>query len=208
MAVIVFDYDGVIADTFALESEYYIDIYKRHGIELFQTGEDLRNACRGNFYEFCEEHSLRTEVLDEIIREYNAFLRENHIEVPLFAGIAELIRCMQERHTLYVVSLNDAEVIEKRLSAEGLVDFREIIGWKQATSKYETLLRLKEQYGDACYFISDSTGDMQEAVAAAFPHILAVSYGWGKGEELLEHGAHKLFDSVEALRCYLEEELG
>lgn len=205
MAVICFDYDGVIADTFTLESKYYLDIYKRHGIELFQTGEDLRNACRGNFYEFCEEHNLKAEVLDEIIKEYNDFLRENHIEVPLFDGITELISRMQKKHRVYVVSLNDAEVIRHRLQREGLTDFEDIIGWKQATSKLETLIALKKRYGNDCYFISDSIGDMREATEAAFPHILAVGYGWGDGSDLLANGAHRLFDSVAELGDYLEK---
>ena len=47
MAVICFDYDGVIADTLALESVYYVGLYKKRGITLFETGEELRNACRG-----------------------------------------------------------------------------------------------------------------------------------------------------------------
>lgn len=204
MAVICFDYDGVIADTFTLEETYYLDIYRQHGIELFQTGEDLRNACRGNFYEFCDAHGLDHDELDAIFHEYNAFLNENHIEVPLFEGIPDLIRRMLSKHTVYVVSLNDADVIEKRLLDEGISGFEEIIGWQQATSKLETLSKLKARYGDDIYFISDSIGDMKEAVAAEFPHILAVTYGWGDGDDLRVAGAHVLFDTVAELSDYLD----
>lgn len=204
MAVICFDYDGVIADTFTLEATYYIDIYQKHGIRVFQTGEDLRNACRGNFYEFCEEHGLASDVLDEIFQEYNAFLKEHNIKVPLFEGITDVIRRMLAKHTVYVVSLNDADVIENRLLDEGIRGFEQIIGWQQATSKLETLTMLKERYGEDIYFISDSIGDMREAAEAAFPHILAVSYGWGDGEELVANGAHILFDTVAELGEYLD----
>ncbi|MBQ6809881.1 MAG: HAD family hydrolase [Firmicutes bacterium] len=205
MAVICFDYDGVIADTYTLEETYYLDIYKKRGITLFQTGEDLRNACRGNFYEFCDAHGLDHAELDAIFQEYNAFLKENHIEVPLFEGIPELLLGMLSKHTVYVVSLNDANVIEKRLLEEGISGFEEIIGWQQATSKKESLAELKARYGDDIYFISDSIGDMKEAVEADFPHILAVGYGWGDGADLLENGAHLLFDTVAELRNFLEK---
>ncbi|MBR5328804.1 MAG: HAD hydrolase-like protein [Firmicutes bacterium] len=205
MSVICFDYDGVIADTFTLEETYYLDIYKKHGIYLFETGEDLRNACRGNFYEFCDEHGLDHGTLDRIFKEYNAFLAENHIEVPLFDGICDVLRTMMARHTVYVVSLNDADVIRERLAREGITDFEEIIGWQQATSKLETLRHLKARYGEDVYFISDSIGDMREAVEAEFPHILAVSYGWGEGDDLVANGAHVLFDTVSELSDYLDK---
>ena len=205
MAVICFDYDGVIADTLALESVYYIGLYKKRGITLFETGEELRNACRGNFYEFCEEHGIGKDVLDAIFEEYNALLAEKNIQVPLFDGIPDLLCSMLERHTVYVVSLNDAEVIENRLTEEGIVGFEDIIGWQQATSKKETLRRIHERHGDDVWFISDSIGDMIEAVEAEFPHILAVTYGWGDREDLAEAGAHVLLDTVAELKDYLDK---
>ena len=115
MAVICFDYDGVIADTFALESTFYLDIYKQHGIHLFETGEDLRNACRGNFYEFCEKNGLTSDLLDQIFEEYNQYLEDHRIEVPLFEGIVDLLTEMLKKHSVYIVSLNDANVIASRL---------------------------------------------------------------------------------------------
>ena len=88
---------------------------------------------------------------------------------------------------------------------EGISGFEQIIGWQQATSKKESLAELKARYGDDIYFISDSIGDMREATEADFPHILAVGYGWGDGADLLENGAHYLFDTVAELRDYLEK---
>ncbi|MBQ1252114.1 MAG: HAD family hydrolase [Firmicutes bacterium] len=205
MAVICFDYDGVIADTLALESVYYVGLYKKRGITLFETGEELRNACRGNFYEFCEEHGIGKDILDEIFDEYNALLEEKNIRVPLFDGMCDLLRSMFKKHTVYIVSLNDAGVIRERLAEEELTAFEDIIGWQQATSKLGTLRDMKAQYGDDVWFISDSIGDMKDAVAAECPHILAVTYGWGDRADLQAAGAQELFDSVAELSAFLEK---
>ena len=206
MAVICFDYDGVIADTYALESTYYLDIYKQHGIHLFETGEDLRNACRGNFYEFCEKNGLTSDLLDQIFEEYNQYLEDHRIEVPLFEGIVDLLTEMLKKHSVYIVSLNDANVIASRLEKAGITGFTDILGWQQATSKAESLpMVMKRHPNEELYFISDSIGDMKEAVSVGFPHILAVGYGWGKGEDLLSAGAHRVFDDVASLRDYLNE---
>lgn len=204
MAVICFDYDGVIADTYALESTYYLDIYKQHGIHLFETGEDLRNACRGNFYEFCEKNGLTSALLDQIFEEYNRYLEDHQIAVPLFDGIVDLLKVMLEKHTVYIVSLNDSDVIAARLEKEGISGFADILGWQQATSKAESLPMVMARHPEEeLYFISDSIGDMKEAASVEFPHILAVSYGWGSGKDLMNAGAHVLFDTVAELAAYL-----
>lgn len=204
MAVICFDFDGVIADTFALESVYYVGVFKKRGIDAFQTGEDLRNACRGNFYQFCDDHGLTKETLADIYKEYQKILKDNNIVVPLFDGIADLLREMLFAHTVYIVSLNDTTFIETYLASHGVSGFAQIIGWPEATDKKGPLRILMERHsGEPFYFISDSVGDMKESVAVGVPHVIGVGYGWGIAGDLAANGADVVLNSVAELNDYL-----
>ncbi len=206
MAVICFDYDGTLADTISLEEQYYLPAFRRRGIEVFQTMNDLKEACRVNYYAFCAEHDLSDELLEEILAEFKAALAENNIEEPLFPGVVEMLTALLPKHLVYIVSANDADFIRRRFASEGLTDFAGIIGWKESMSKEESLRRLlKEHDGEPFYFVSDSVGDISEAVSVGVPHIYGVSYGWGIGADLIKAGAHRLFDDVPSLAARLGE---
>ena len=200
MAILCFDFDGTLADSLSLEEQYYLPALHRRGIHIFETMEDLKDACRLNYYDFCAEKGISEEILEEILAGFQATLKKNHIVEPLFPGVAEMLKDLMEKHTVYIVSSNDSEFIRDRMAAEDLTDFAGIIGWKESKSKEEALSRLVEKYGSKdLYFIGDSVGDIREALAVGIPHIYGVSYGWGIGEDLLDAGAHRLFDDVPSL---------
>lgn len=177
---------------------------KKRGIDIFQTGEDLRNACRGNYYQFCADHNLTSEALAEIYEEYQQTLKDNHIVVPLFDGIVDLLREMLAAHTVYIASLNNASFIKEYLASNGVSGFAQIIGWPEVTDKRGPLRMLMDRHPDeSFYFVSDSVGDMKEGVDVCVPHLLGVGYGWGAAEDLAANGAEAVFHTVAELKGYL-----
>ena len=94
---------------------------------------------------------------------------------------------------------------KERFEEAGVSGFAGIVGSETSTDKVSTLRKLRAAYPDEdFYFVSDSVGDMGEALEAGVTHILAVSYGWGLKEDLKESGAHAVFDSVEELNAFLQ----
>lgn len=206
MAVICFDYDGTIADTLSLEEKYYLPALKRHGVTVFQNMDDLKKACHENYYSFCKKHGISDETLSAAAEEYKAMVKSHDEVIPFFEGMSELLCKLFEKHTLYVVSHNEAASIARHLEKKQLYGFREIIGYETSRSKKESLSVIRSRHeGEEVYFISDVSGDMIEATDAQIPHIIGVSYGWGTGAELLDAGAHRVFDTVAELGAYLDK---
>ena len=204
MAVICFDFDGTLGDTLGLEEKYYLPACEKLGIRLFPTMDALKEACRINYYEYCREHGLSAELIRRLGDEYRVALEQSGEKASLFPGAAEMLKELISRHTVYVVSLNNERFMKERFEEAGVFGFARIIGSETSTDKVSTLRKLRaENPNEDLYFISDSVGDMGEAVEAGVPHIFAVSYGWGVKEDLKDSGAHAVFDSVEALRAHL-----
>ena len=205
MAVICFDFDGTLGDTLGLEEKYYLPACKKLGIMLFPTMDSLKEACRINYYEYCRERGLSAEVIRRLGDEYRAALEQSGEKASLFNGAAGMLKELISRHTVYVVSLNNERFMKERFEEAGVSGFAGIVGSETSTDKVSTLRKLRAAYPDEdFYFVSDSVGDMGEALEAGVPHILAVSYGWGLKEDLKESGAHAVFDSVEELSAFLQ----
>ena len=206
MGIICFDFDGTLADTLTLETQYYLPIFHRRGIGLFKTIDDVKEACRVNYYDFCAEHDLSEELLEEILLEFQATLKTERVEEPLFPGVVEMLEALMKKHAVYIISSNDSAFIRERMAAEKLTDFAGIIGWKEAKRKKDAFLSLlQKKGGDDLCFITDSVGDVREAAEVGVPRIFGVSYGWGIGDDLLEAGAARIFDDVPSLAEALAE---
>lgn len=207
MAVFCFDFDGTLADTVSLEAVYYVDLCKKHGITVFQTIDDMKEACRGNYYDFCDDHHIDPAVLECISVEYHALLEEKNIAIPLFEGIPELLNELTAAgHRLYVVSMNDAECIRRCLAETGVGETEGVYGWRDCKNKVDTLKELLIRHdGEELYFISDTVGDMVEGAEAGVTHNIAVAYGWGVAEDLFATAAEIVFGTVAELGTFLKD---
>lgn len=205
MAVIVFDFDGTLADTLGLEEKYYLPACKKLGITLFPTMDSLKEACHVNYYGYCKEHGLSEELVRRLGDEYRIALEASGEKIRLFPGAAEMLKEMISRHTVYVVSLNNEWFMKERFEEAGVTGFTQIIGSETSTNKVSTLRKIRERYPDEdFYFVSDSVGDMGEGAEAGVPHILAVSYGWGLKADLESTNAQAVFDSLAELHAFLK----
>lgn len=206
MAVLCFDFDGTLGDTLKLEEKYYLGACEKLGITMFRTMDDLKQACRINYYEYCKEHGLSEDLLRRLGDEYRVAMEESGEKASLFPGAAEMLRELIPRHSVYVVSLNNERFMNERFEDAGVSGFAGMIGSETSTNKEAVLKEIRRRHvGEELYFISDSVGDMVEAVKANVPHVLGVSYGWGLKEDLRHSGAHIVFDTVTELHTYLAE---
>lgn len=204
MAVLCFDFDGTIADSFSLEEKYYLPLLPGYGITCFSSMNDVKAACRENYYDFCSKHGISAKTLTELDALYKRALKKDDVIIPLFRGVPEMFEALRQKHRIYVVSLNSVAEIRRTLDHFGVTSVQAIRGWEEDRNKAKALERVKTEFPDEdVVLISDSVGDMKEGKASGITKVVAVTYGWGEREELKSAGADVLCDDIPSLCSYL-----
>jgi phosphoglycolate phosphatase len=115
--LIVWDFDGTLADTLALALATYNDLAARHGFRRVDDPSSLRGL---STRAFLSRHGISLLRLPLLIKEYLAATRNRMAGVRLFDGLPELLCDLKERgYRQGVLSSNSVENIRGCLCANG-----------------------------------------------------------------------------------------
>ncbi len=190
---IIFDYDGVIVDSFQNVFEVYQAICKELGKKCPATLEEFRKIY-GRTYLDCY-HNLGINP-DEYEKAEQVFKREILKKTPkLFDGIKEVIVQLSKKYKLILVSATyKAEVAQKLENFEIIKYFSHIIGQLHETdkpiSKAKEITQVLKKEGlakDEVVLIGDRNVDFDAGKKAGLKNIILVEYGWGYHKETLPH---------------------
>lgn len=172
---VVFDFDGVVADSFKAAFEVNKMIFPSITEELF------KKRFEGNFYDWEKSVNLRVdEVRNEVdfFGEYTVKLKN---EVKIFSGIKEAIADLAGKFELIIISSTISAPIVELLAKNGLDGyFLQVMGSDVHKSKVEKFKMIFKEYGigfDDCVMITDTLGDMREAREVGVSSI-AVTWGF------------------------------
>lgn len=173
---VLFDFDGVIADSYAVawmtarklcvrltDTEYRGlfegNVYERHDVFL---SEDHGPECRHDLDWF----SIFTPAFEE--------------KASLFPGMREVIEKLSHAYMLIIVSSTLTSPIQGFLEKHHIGRyFSEVLGADVHRNKHEKIKMVFEKYGTSaseCIFITDTLGDMREARLAG---VGAIGVAWG-----------------------------
>ncbi len=175
--VVIFDYDGVIADSF----ECFFGAYKRAclelGLENLANKETMLELFENNFY------SSVYKKLDKangkiFLKTLGKFLKEAGTNYILFDGMKEVLEKLNTVAKLFIVTANISEVVKKHLEKNAIKAIPEILGADVSTSKVERINKIKQDFSDSEYFfVTDTLGDIIEAKSCG-AKVFAVLWGW------------------------------
>lgn len=171
MKFVLFDFDGVIADSFAISFEVAQmmhphlteDQYKRMWDgSIF--GKEKEFACTPE----CRDHDFYTEYSPRAEK------------VELIDGALDFVRDLASRYTLVVISSSITIDVMKIAERTGIAPyFSDVMGKDVHTSKIEKINTILDRYearADDCVFVTDTLGDMLEAEEAG---VGAIGVSWG-----------------------------
>ncbi len=208
--LVIFDYDGVIVDSF---SNVY-DIYKIMSDELKitvpDTIEKFRNVYGYDFHEcyrnlgLCDEKQKKAAEIfkREIITK----------EANIFDGIKETLDWLNNKYILTLVSSNYTEEVMQKLNNYDLDKYFSMIAGQEygdgEIDKSIEFISILEKYnlkGNEVIAVGDRLSDYEAGKKAGIDHIILVEYGWGydknkiPGRKFIINEPRQLIDAVKEI---------
>ena len=170
---ILFDFDGVIADSFAVAFEV------NNMICPHVTHDDYRRAFEGNVNDWKEP--FHTDDCRRDLDFFKEYVPKMKKEVKVFDGMLEVIENLSRNYTLIIISSTVTSPIKEFMIWHNKTQcFAEIMGNDVHKSKAEKIKMVFSKYkinNQQCLFITDTLGDIKEASHMGVDTI-AVTWGF------------------------------
>jgi phosphoglycolate phosphatase len=180
MTLILFDFDGVLADTLADMLHFAQEVCDELGVNHTVVQTDLSELEVMSFATFGRACETPEDLVEEFVRRCTGRFEEKKTPPPIFDGLGEVVMKLAERHTLAVVTGNTEATVQAFLEEHGLEGcVWAVYGVDKPGSKVEKILMAKCQFaaeGEAVFMVGDSLSDLRAAREAGVKSI-AVSWG-------------------------------
>jgi phosphoglycolate phosphatase-like HAD superfamily hydrolase len=182
--VVLFDFDGTIADSYPVFLNCMNHLSKEFGYERLEDSVQLR---REGMSRIISEHmKLPRSIWRSYADRLRDEIRHRFREIPLFAPVKSVIKQLVVANTIGIVSTNSRTIIRNTLDKEGLaVHFLSTdIGLGQ---KAQVLKQVISEHHAECgqlIYVGDETRDI-EACRQVGVKIIAVTWGF-EPREILE----------------------
>jgi phosphoglycolate phosphatase len=188
MSLVLFDFDGVLADTLADMLHFAQEVCNELGVAHTVVQTDLSELEVMSFATFGRACETPEDLVDEFVRLCTGKFAEKKTPPEIFDGLGEVVRRMAESHLLAVVTGNTEGNVRAFLEEHGLEGcICAVYGVDKPGSKVEKILMAKGQFaaeGEAVFMVGDSVSDIRVAREADVKSI-AVSWGHQSLERLV-----------------------
>lgn len=183
---IVFDFDGVIGDTFD------IVFALSQAADQSMTHDDFVEHHDGNVY---EEPKIKfsAEGAKQFYADYS-----NRISLSHIAEAVPSLERLANSYKLFIISSNEEYGIKAVLEKANIArHFDAIYGYNTHKSKITKFEMLRDQFGidfDETVFITDTLGDIKEGNKVGVK-VIAETFGFHSRERLAQGSPYKIVDS-------------
>lgn len=188
---VLFDFDGVIVDSFGISYDARSKIYP------IITQDEYRQFFDGNIYDASKKFPEKIVDID-FFKLYTPEL----MRLPIVEGMKEVLEKLQKDYSLVLISSTLASSIEDYLKQNNLARyFCEIMGPEAHKNKNIKIQMLFDKYvfgKDDCIFITDTLGDIKEAAQCSVESI-GVTWGFHKKENLQKGNPFAIVETPEEL---------
>lgn len=180
MALILFDFDGVLADTLADMLLFAQQVCDELGVEHTVVQTDLSELEVMSFATFGRACEMPEDLVDEFVRRCTRKFAEKEAPPAIFSGLGEVVRKLAESHVLAVLTGNTEGNVRAFLEQHGLEGcMRAVYGVDMPGTKAEKIIMAKRQFaagGEPVFVVGDSLSDVQAAREAG---VTSIVVGWG-----------------------------
>jgi len=187
MPLILFDYDGVLADTLNDLITIGQAVCDELGVKHTASAHDLNTLEVMSFATYGRQLEVPEPLIDEFVRRSLERFARKDSPPEIFDGLAAVIRELAASHVMGIVTTNSALNVNLFLAKHGLRDgFQVIYGVDIPGTKAEKISKAQKQFSaqeEPVFMIGDSLSDIRAAREAGVTSI-AVSWGHQSLERL------------------------
>ncbi len=216
MALIIFDYDGVLADTFDDLLRFGQEACNKLGVKHLVTKNDIHDLEEMSFASFGRACEVPEHLVDEFVNICLNFIAEKKSPPPMFRGLRDVVRYLSVDHKIAVVTTNSSQNVNAFLIKHGLEGLvHAIYGVDSPGSKAHKISiarnRLLENEEGSVFMVGDSLSDVLAAKEASVASV-AVTWGHQSLEKILrgdpDYVVSSPHDLIEVLRDGTRREFG
>ena len=205
MALIIFDYDGVLADTLDDLIHFGQQACDQLDVKHVVTKADLSNLEVMSFATYGRACEVPEHLVDEFVKISLKLFAEKKSPPAIFAGMREIIQHFSSNHKLAIVTTNSSQNVNLFLTQHGLDNlFHAVYGVDTPGSKAEKISLARERFmEESIFMIGDALSDIRAAKEAG---VSSIAVKWGhQSLETLQRGEpdfvvespHELLQAIE-----------
>lgn len=205
MALVIFDFDGVLADTLDDLIRFGQEACNQLGVNHFVTKDDLSHLEVMSFDTFGRACDVPEHLLDEFVKISLNLFAEIESPPAIFDGLNDVIRYLSTSHKLAIVTTNTAQNVRAFLTHHGLDSLvHAVYGVDTPGSKAQKISLARERFmEESVFMIGDSLSDIRAAKEAG---VVSIAVAWGhQSLEMLQIGEpdyvvnlpHELIQTIE-----------
>lgn len=180
MAIILFDFDGVLADTLDDLLNFAREVCTQLGLPRDPTPADLDALGTMSFVDYGRQLKLPPQCIDAFVSQCLQMFNQRSHPPRMFEGMGQVITEAAKNNILAIITGNTTSTVEGFLKANHLREYiRLIIGVEQKGSRSEKIrlaLRELEQGEETAYMVGDAVSDIR---AARETSVKSIAVGWG-----------------------------
>jgi phosphoglycolate phosphatase len=190
MALIIFDYDGVLADTLDDLLQFGQEACNKLGVKHLVKKDDLANLEVMSFASFGRACEVPDHLIDEFVQICLNCFAEKKSPPAIFNGLGNIIRHLAVSHTIAIVTTNSSQNVNAFLVKHGLEGFiHAVYGVDSPGSKAQKISMARDRLladtkKGSVFILGDSLSDIRAAKEASVTSI-AVTWGHQSLEYLL-----------------------
>ena len=196
--LVIFDFDGTLADSFPWALSIYDEIIERHDLTRIDRGQvaGLRSTDARHIIKL---YKVRWWKLPRIAKDLGMMMSRDADKIPVFAGVGELLHSLSEAGVmLALVTSNSLENVGKILGAENMAlisHFECGASLYGKKAKFKKILRRSGMNASDTLCIGDEIRDIQAARKANIATGV-VAWGYTNVDALLALAPDEVFASV------------
>lgn len=200
MNIIMFDFDGTIANTLKLADQVYLELSNRYNLKRF-TKDEIHELKHLSFQERLKMHHINIFKLPRMMRRTRKIVSKIILTTDPFIGMKELIQALKdEGYIVTIVSSNSKKNIMSFLNHHDFPHFDAILGNASIFGKDRLIQKLMKRYpkGKPLY-VGDELRDIISTQEVHCP-MVAVTWGYDDKETLIKDEPDYIADSITELK--------
>jgi phosphoglycolate phosphatase len=209
MALIIFDYDGVLADTLDDLLRFGQEACDELGVDHGVKKEDLSSLEEMSFSSYGRACEVPEHLVADFVQICLKRFAGRKSPPAIFTGLGDIVRRLAVNNTIAIVTTNSSQNVNAFLASHGLDGcVQAVYGVDSPGSKAQKIAAARDRFSagskrEPVFMVGDSLSDIRAAKAAA---VISIAAAWGHqglsrllsgGPDLVAHFPQDLLEIIE-----------